>query len=315
MRHRFFTVFATAYICLMTYGSAWAAGPAGPLSVWVALSDTGGAHAEAAEALRARVEQAQPGRVVWRVAHWSQFSGPKPEPHWVVAVGTAAQRGMQELFATDTTPPPLLAILVPRQAFERIADPARVQPGLLSAVFLDQPPARQLELIRLAMPAVRTVGILGGADFREHSAAFEKAAKERGLQLGVSVVGQSGLFAALQEVLADAGVLLALPDPAVFNSQTAANILMATYRRQVPLIGFSPAYVKAGALLALYSTPAQVGARGGEVLRQALAGRSLSPPQWPREFVVKVNQDVARSLGFALDEAKLGEQLREGERP
>jgi hypothetical protein len=41
----------------------------------------------------------------------------------------------------------------------------------------------------------------------------------------------------------------------------------------------------------------------------------LPPPQWPREFAVKVNQDVARSLGFALDEVRLGEQLREGERP
>lgn len=83
----------------------------------------------------------------------------------------------------------------------------------------------------------------------------------------------------------------------------------------VPLVGFSPAYVKAGALLALYSTPAQVGARGGEVLRQALAGKVLPSPQWPREFVVAVNQDVARSLGFALDEARIGEQLRQKDRP
>ncbi|MDP1733390.1 MAG: ABC transporter substrate binding protein [Sulfuritalea sp.] len=296
----------------MTYGSVWAAGP---VAVWVALSDTGGAHAEAAEALRARVEQAQPGRVVWRVAHWRQFSSPNPAPQWVVAVGIAAQRGMQELFAADATPPPLLAILVPRLAFERIADPARTQTGLISAVFLDQPPARQMELIRLALPAVRTVGMVLGGEYREHASAFDRAAKERGMQLVASPVGQSGLFAALQLALADAGVLLALPDPAVFNSETAANILMAAYRRQVPLVGFSPAYVKAGALLALYSTPAQVGTRGGEVLRQALAGKSLPPPQWPREFVVKLNQDVARSLGFALDEAKLGEQLREGERP
>lgn len=312
MRRRFFTLLATVCICLMTYGSSWATGT---VSVWVALSDTGGAHAEAAAALRARVEQAQPGRVIWRVAHWSQFSSPKPEPHWVVAVGTAAQRGMQDLFAADITPPPLLAILVPRPAFERIADPARIQTGLLSAVFLDQPPARQLELIRLALPAVRNVGLLVGGESRGHSAALEKSAKERGMELVSSPVGQSGLFPALQQVLADAEVLLALPDPTVFNSQTAANILMAAYRRQVPLVGFSPAYVKAGALLALYSTPTQVGARGGEVLRQAMAGKSLPPPQWPREFTVGVNQDVARSLGLALDEQLLGEQLRQKDRP
>jgi hypothetical protein len=283
--------------------------------VWVALSATGGVHAEAAEALRAELERTHPGRVEWRVAHWSQFGSPKPEPQWVVAVGTAAQRGMQELFAGDLAPPPLLAILVPRLAFERTADQTRVRAGNLSAVFLDQPPGRQLELIRLALPAVRNVGVLVGGESKAHVAALEKAAKERGMEVLPSTVGPSGLFAALQPLLDDAEVLLALPDPAVFNGQTAANILTAAYRHQVPLVGFSPAYVKAGALLALYSTPAQVGTRSGEMLRHALSGKSLPPPQWPQEFVVSINRDVARSLGFVLDESQLGEQLRQKERP
>lgn len=296
----------------MTYGSAWAATA---VSVWVALSENGGVHAEAAETLRAELEQAQPGRIEWQVAHWSQFSSAAPEPKWIVAVGTAAQRRMQELFAAAATPPPLLAILVPRLAFERIADPVRLRAGSLSAVFLDQPPARQMELIRLALPAVRTVGILAGGESQGHVPALEKAAKERGLQLAAVPVQPGGLFPALQSLLAEADVLLALPDPSVFNSQTAANILTAAYRRQVPLFGFSPAYVKAGALLALYSTPVQVGARGAEVLRQVLAGKSLPPPQWPREYAVSINRDVARSLGFVLDESQLGEQLRQTERP
>ena len=116
-------------------------------------------------------------------------------------------------------------------------------------------------------------------------------------------------------MLVDAEVLLALPDPAVFNSQTAANILTAAYRRQVPLVGFSPAYVKAGALVAVYSTPLQVGTQGGELLRQALSGKILPPPQWPQEFAVSVNQDVAHSLGLVIDEARLLEQLRQKELP
>jgi putative ABC transport system substrate-binding protein len=312
MQHRFLTALAVACLCLMTYGSAWAAGT---VSVWLALSDTGGVHAEAAESLRAQLEKAQPGRISWRVEHWSQFTSPKPEPQWVVAVGTAAQRGMQELFAGDPTPPPILAILVPHLAFERIADQKRLNAGSLSAVFLDQPPARQLELIRLALPAVRNIGILVSGESRGHVSALAKAASARSLKLVVSPVDQGGLFPALQSLLSDANVLLALPDPTVFNSQTAANILTAAYRRQVPLVGFSPSWVKAGALLALYSTPAQVGARGGELLLHALAGRPLAPPQSPQEFVVKVNQDVARSLGIALDEAQLGEQLSRKDQP
>jgi ABC-type uncharacterized transport system substrate-binding protein len=60
--------------------------------------------------------------------------------------------------------------------------------------------------------------------------------------------------------------------------------------------------VKAGALLALYSTPTQVGQQAGEAARQALATGSLPPPAAPRHFRVSTNPYVARSLGIVLDE-------------
>lgn len=283
---------------------------AAPVSVWIVLSDEGGVYAEAADSLRATVDRALPGRVEWRIAHLSQIPGARPEPQWVVAIGTTAQRAMQEMFKDDPTPPPLLAILVPRLAFERTADPARLRSGLQSAIYLDQPAARQMELVRLALPSLRTLGILLGAESKHLAPALERAARERGIQLMARQVGQDGLFAALQGLLPDVDALLALPDPLVFSGQTAANILAAAYRQRLPLIGFSPAYARAGALVSLHSTPAQMGERGGEVLRQALPGRTLPPPQWSRDFVVTVNPDVARSLALPLDEAQLTEQLR-----
>ena len=288
---------------------------AAPITVWIALSENGGVYAEAAEALRAEAERGQPGRVTWRIAHHGELRQARPEPQWVVAVGTGAQRAMQERFADDPTPPPLLAILVPRLAYERIADPARLRSGQQSAVFLDQPPARQLDLLRIAIPSLQKLGLLLGAESKALGAALEKAARERGIQIVARQAAADNLFSALQEVLPEAEALLAVPDPQVFNGQTAAGILAATYRRRIPLVGFSPAYTRAGALVSLYSTPAQVGTRGGELLRQAMSGRTLAPPQWPREFVVSVNPDVARSLALPLDEAQLAEQLRLRERP
>lgn len=312
MRHLTAKLVVLACLCLMTYGSCHAAGA---VPIWIALSENGGAHAEAAQALRAELERAPAPRIDWQIGHWSQFTKPTPEPQWIVAVGATAQRAMQELFATDATPPPLLSLLVPRFAFERIADPGRVRAGTLTAIFLDQPPWRQLELVRLALPEARSLGMPVGAESRGQVSAFEKAGRERGMRLVVAPVETERLFPTLQSILAETDVLLAVPDPTVFNSRTAANILMAAYRRQVPLVGFSPAYVKAGALVSLYSTPQQIGARGGEVLRQALATRVLPGPQWPADFVVSVNQDVARSLGFVLNGQHLEEQLRLKERP
>ncbi|MBK7015768.1 MAG: hypothetical protein IPH39_09360 [Sulfuritalea sp.] len=294
----------------MTYGSI-----AAPVTGWIALSDAGGVYVETAEALRAEVERTHPGRIDWRVAHSAQFRKTRPEPQWVVAVGSAALRDMQDLFADDPTPPLLLAVLIPRLAFERLADPSRLRAGQISAVFLDQPPARQMELARLAIPSLRALGVLLGGESRAAAAALEKAARERGFELLARQVVGDGLFPALQALLPEVDGLLAVPDPLVFNSQTATNILAATYRRRIPLIGFSPAYARAGALVSLYSSPDQIGVRGGEVLRQAFSSRILPPPQWPRDFVVRVNQDVARSLGLSIEEAQLAQQLRRTEKP
>ena len=300
----------TAVLCLMTYGSI-----AAPVTGWIALSDAGGVYVETAEALRAEVERTHPGRIDWRVAHSAQFRKTRPEPQWVVAVGSAALRDMQDLFADDPTPPLLLAVLIPRLAFERLADPSRLRAGQISAVFLDQPPARQMELARLAIPSLRALGVLLGGESKAAAAALEKAARERGFELLARQVVGDGLFPALQALLPEVDGLLAVPDPLVFNSQTATNILAATYRRRIPLIGFSPAYARAGALVSLYSSPDQIGVRGGEVLRQAFSSRILPPPQWPRDFVVRVNQDVARSLGLSIEEAQLAQQLRRAEKP
>lgn len=261
---------------------------AAPVTGWIALSDAGGVYVETAEALRAEVERTHPGRIDWRVAHSAQFRKTRPEPQWVVAVGSAALRDMQDLFADDPTPPLLLAVLIPRLAFERLADPSRLRAGQISAVFLDQPPARQMELARLAIPSLRALGVLLGGESRAAAAALEKAARERGFELLARQVVGDGLFPALQALLPEVDGLLAVPDPLVFNSQTATNILAATYRRRIPLIGFSPAYARAGALVSLYSSPDQIGVRGGEVLRQAFSSRILPPPQWPRDFVVRV---------------------------
>jgi ABC-type uncharacterized transport system substrate-binding protein len=100
-----------------------------------------------------------------------------------------------------------------------------------------------------------------------------------------------------------------MADPQVFNGNTLPNILLASYRARIPVMAFSPAYVKAGALLSLHSTPSQVGSQAGVVARSALQGAALPAPQYPTDFTVSVNDYVARSLGLGLDATTLSERL------
>ena len=78
------------------------------------------------------------------------------------------------------------------------------------------------------------------------------------------------IFPALKQVLEDAEVLLALADAQIYNSNSLQNILLTSFRARVPLVAFSPAYVRAGALMAVHVTPTQLGAQAGVIARGVL---------------------------------------------
>lgn len=293
----------------MTYtfmARGWAAGE--PV-VWLALTEGGGAYAETAAALRGELRRTgTPAEVV--VKPWRELlGGIGPPPRFIVAVGVGALRGMAE----SEPKVPLLATLVPRAAYQRVADGVG-RSRQLSALWLDQPVFRQLDLLRLALPARHRIGVLLGPESRQLEAELMRAAAERNLEISaLHVDGANQLPGALQRILENADVLLALPDPQIYNGATIQNLLTSAYRQRIPLAGFSPAYVKAGALLAVYSTPAQVGTQAAEIVRAVLAGRPLPVAQGPRLFSVGLNVDVARSLGIAVEAdaaARWSEQLR-----
>lgn len=225
---------------------------------------------------------------------------------------TLGVKAAQAVAAVDQDTP-VLAVLIPRSAFERIVPRSGRGNRPFSAVFIDQPLSRQIDLLRLALPGRNRIGVLIGPGSAEQLRPLQALARQRNLHLAFERVdAEDALFPALQRVLAASDALLALPDPAVFNAQTLQNILLAAYRNGTPLIAFSPAYVRAGALLAVYSSPTQLGQQAAEILRR---GRQLPPPQHPKYFSIGVNPHVARSLGLLLEDgAALENMLKEMER-
>ncbi|MBI3531936.1 MAG: hypothetical protein HY068_05630 [Burkholderiales bacterium] len=211
---------------------------------------------------------------------------------------------------------PVLATLLPRASFERVLrDSGRRVSGQFTALYLNQPLSRQLDLVRLALPQARRVGVLLGSESLAQQAQLEEAAVTRSLKLvSARVEPQEPVFNDLKKILNEADVLLALADPQIYNSSSIQNILLTSFRAQVPMVAFSPAYVRAGALLAVYSTPTQIGQQAGAMARAFFQGRALGLPQYPQDFSVSVNEYVARSLGLNLEPQALTERLRRLER-
>jgi putative tryptophan/tyrosine transport system substrate-binding protein len=240
-------------------------------------------------------------------ADWSSAQGARV---WITLGTDALSRALQR-----DGRPAVVAALIPRQSFERTVKAAPRASSPVVAVYLDQPLGRQVDVLRLALPDVHKVGALWGAESVAQQPVLQAALQARNLQLvNGTVTAGSTLFSALRPVLDEADVLLAVADPEVYNGNTVSNILLATYRAEVPVMAFSPAYVKAGALLALYSTPQQIGVQAAGLARQLQAGTAGATSQYPAEFSVMVNEHVARSLGFALNEAALLARLQKLER-
>jgi ABC-type uncharacterized transport system substrate-binding protein len=131
---------------------------------------------------------------------------------------------------------------------------------------------------------------------------LQKAAQEKQMRLVAQRVGSdSEIASALQKLLPEIDAMLALPDPSVFNAGTIQLILLATYRQQLPLFGFSAAYVRAGAIASLHATPEQIGNQAADMLRTALARGQLPPPRYSSPYTLAINPHVAHSLGIPLE--------------
>jgi ABC-type uncharacterized transport system substrate-binding protein len=142
----------------------------------------------------------------------------------LIAVGVQAlQHAVRQKSAA------VLGVLIPQPAFERIQ--AATPHENLSAIFLDQPPARQMHLLRHLLPDTDSVGILLGPTSARAGESLARAAREHKLKPVLATIqAESDLLPALKPLLETSGALLAVPDPLVHQPGTAQTLLLTSYR-------------------------------------------------------------------------------------
>lgn len=299
--------------CLLLWSLLWA-GTVQAADVVIVSGDRSPGYLEAAQTVMAemgRVSDKVETQVLYLPDSPVLEASPLAAAKVIVTLGTDA---LSKVLARDVRVP-VVAALIPKAGYERVLrELGRKPQAPVSALYLEQPFPRQSELLRLALPDARKVGVLWGAESGVQAQAVQSALQARGFELVNGYVGGGNtLFAGLKAVLDDTDVLLAIPDPQVYNGSSISNVLLATYRARVPMLAFSPAYVRAGALLSLHSTPRQIGLQAATMARSQLQGAAVGS-QYPVDFSVVLNDHVARSLGLNLDETVLTERLRRWER-
>jgi ABC-type uncharacterized transport system substrate-binding protein len=301
------------WLALMGAWLALGTTPAAAARVAVVLSDDSAPYQEVYQVIRAYLDDT--AHEATRIYAGGMSATSLNEVRLAVAVGVRAA----ETLASLEERPPVLAVLVPRAWYLKSGG-ARLSNGgrrVASAIYLDQPFERQVRLIRLALPEVRRVGVLLGADQGGLVGELGEILRAQRLVLvHQTLAADERLIGPLEEVLSGADVLLAVPDPGVFNPNTAQSLFLTSYRYRVPVLGYSRSLTRAGALLSLHSSPAQIGRQTAEWVGSALREPTLRlpPPGHPAYSSVSVNEQVARSLGLTVPSETELEKRLGGER-
>ncbi len=223
--------------------------------------------------------------------------------HAVVAVGTYAASVATERFKSTL----VLDALIPRAVSERQTEQGRTALSTQElTLYIDQPFPRQLYAIKYALPEIGRIGVLLGPSSSHERERILRAARDVGLAVEfVEVNTRAELYPALTLLLRNTDGILAVPDRLIYNKSTAQNILLTTYHHGKPLIGYSKAYVDAGAILAVYTTPEQFGRQAAEIVMRAQNTTSGALPEmyFPKYFKVAVNYHVAQSLDISMRSA------------
>jgi len=164
-------------------------------------------------------------------------------------------------------------------------------------------PAAQMQLIAALFERRVTVGIL----LSEASAYLERplrqAAQAAGLdaQLLLTSAGQDPVRAINN--LTSVNVLLAVPDGTLYTPDALRAVLESTYRRGLPVIGFSAATVAAGTLACAHADLDDMAADLLDLLDGLpSSGSPLPEARYPKYWRVAINDNVARSLGLAVSD-------------
>lgn len=267
--------------------------------IYIVQSRASGAHAAVARLVKQELGSSLPPETSITVVMPSELAGSNRSTganDFIVTVGTDA-------FASVLAGHPVanvVATLITEQSFAALKIKYNRSDRKTSALFIEQNFQRNLDLARIVLPQ-KKVGVLLGSGSSKLYDSLVKARQKQGIDLYIKKMKPGGnLISALDQVLKNSGVLIAFADPEVSNRNTAQHILLTTYRQRIPVVAYSRAYVKAGALMAAYSTPEQYARQTVEMILQGIRhpGDGLVASQYPKYFSVEVNRSVAHSLGI-----------------
>ena len=234
-------------------------------------------------------------------------------PQLIIAIGNKTTKHLLD----SNVSAPMLSVLIPKRLTKSFQTDYPDKKNWSSLV-IDQPIERQFHLITAILGKHKKIGVLLGPYTSDMDKPLKKSARKTKHRIVTEHIKDPALISASIKSLNTAvDVLLTLPDPVIYNKSTIRGILLSSYRKKLPIIGFSKAYVKAGAIAAVYSKPEQISQQLADISHHFLKTGSFQKPlHYPKDFSVALNKKLAKSIGINMkNETVIIKRIKKAERP
>jgi ABC-type uncharacterized transport system substrate-binding protein len=103
----------------------------------------------------------------------------------------------------------------------------------------------------------------------------------------------------IEDKLFKAGALIAVNDKHVWQGENARWMLYQAYRYKVPVVGYSKKFLKAGALVSVYSTLDQIALKTAQLVQQwEQSGQLVQKGIIYADYNIEFNRNIARALNM-----------------
>ncbi|MEO8096892.1 MAG: ABC transporter substrate binding protein [Acidobacteriota bacterium] len=217
----------------------------------------------------------------------------------VVAFGS---RAAERLALTDPSVP-LVTTMVLEDAMALGKSPQSV-----STISLSVSPALILSKLKSAFPERRRLAVLVRPNSGPSRGSLIATAQRLGYVLEIiECASAKDVLAAFATLRGKVDFVWCLPDSVLFPAGAIPPILLASIRNELPVIGFSEGFVRAGAAVGFFPDYADIGVQTAEVVKRVLAKQDTSRMEFPRKVRMAVNDRVLRILG--MDRPKLSDEV------
>ncbi len=174
----------------------------------------------------------------------------------------------------------------------------------ITGASLDIPLKTQFKHIKLIITNAETIGVIYNP--QETKVIVQEAfdvAKHMNLKLiAKPISSERDVPDALKNMLGKVDVLWSVADGTVFGAQSTQYILFNTLKAEMPFMGLSPSFVKAGALMALACNNGDVGKQAAEIANRVLNGENPGniAIAVPRKVSFWLNLRTADQIGLRI---------------